>query len=962
MPTRLAPVSETTKPAPFPFETADLQDDAAVKTNAGADAALPTDAALQDVKVPPPGDRSVSATEAPVIPITDQPRLLVLDGHSMAFRAFFALPADKFSTANGQHTNAIHGFTSMLINLIKEQKPTHVAVAFDVSDETTHRKAEYSEYKGGRNETPMEMSGQIDLIDKVMQAWGIKTIKMPGYEADDILATLAAMGEKAGYEVLLVTGDRDAFQLITDNVFVLYPRKGVSDIPRLDTAAIQEKYFVTPPQYSDLAALVGESADNLPGIPGVGPKTAAKWINLYGGLEGVLENADAIGGKVGDALRENVEAVKRNRRLNRLHTDLDLPLTLDDLAEPRPDEAALEQLFDDLEFKTIRTRLFALYSSEELESAERESIDTPDFTTPAGATELSAFLASGAGTRSAVAVDLVPGRIGEDAAALAIVRDDAAVYIDLASQDAEAENVLAEWLRDAQAPKVMHGYKAALKALSSRGLGLEGVVDDTSISGYLIQPDRRTYELSELAQHHLNISISPETAKAGQLELSFDGDDAAASGALVQAAAVVQALSRHFESELKERKAEDLLTTLELPVSRVLADMELAGIAIDMPRLEEQLADLSKVIDNAQELAFAAIGHEVNLGSPKQLQTVLFEELQLPKTKKIKSGYTTDAASLKNLLEKTGHEFLVQLMAHRESSKLRQMLESLKKSVTDDGRIHTTYAQNVAATGRISSNNPNLQNIPIRSEEGRRVRGIFVVSDGYDCLLSADYSQIEMRIMAHLSGDAGLIQAYKEGEDLHRFVGSNIFHVPTEEVTSAMRSKVKAMSYGLAYGLTSFGLSKQLEISVDEARTLMKDYFDRFGAVRDYLRGVVDQARVDGYTATIEGRRRYLPDLTSTDRQLRENAERIALNSPIQGSAADIIKRAMLGVHSELEAQGLKSRMLLQVHDELVLEVANGERAAVEKLVTEQMGAAAQLTVPLDVQIGVGSSWYEAGH
>jgi DNA polymerase-1 len=945
-------VSETTKPAPFPSETAAQE----------GNVALQNDAALQDVKVPPPASRSLSATEAPVIPLTDQPRLLVLDGHSMAFRAFFALPADKFSTANGQHTNAIHGFTSMLINLIKEQKPTHIAVAFDVSDETTHRKAEYSEYKGGRNETPREMSGQIDLIDKVMGAWGIKTIKMPGYEADDILATLAAMGEKAGYEVLLVTGDRDAFQLITDNVFVLYPRKGVSDIPRLDAAAIQEKYFVTPPQYSDLAALVGESADNLPGIPGVGPKTAAKWINLYGGLEGVLEHADAIGGKVGDALRESIEDVKRNRRLNRLHTDLDLPVTLDDLAEPRPDEAALEQLFDDLEFKTIRTRLFALYSSDEVDSAERESIDTPAFVTPADATELGAFLAAGAGKRSAVAVDLVPGRIGEDAAALAIVRDDAAVYIDLAAQDAAAENVLADWLRDGQAPKVMHGYKAALKALSSRSLGLEGVVDDTSISGYLIEPDRRTYELAELAQHHLNISISSETAKAGQLELSFDGDDAAAADALVRVAAVVQALSRFFASELTERKAADLLTTLELPVSRVLADMELAGIAIDMPRMDDQLADLAKVIDNAQELAFAAIGHEVNLGSPKQLQTVLFEELQLPKTKKIKSGYTTDAASLKNLLEKTGHEFLVQLMAHRESSKLRQMLESLKKSVADDGRIHTTYAQNVAATGRISSNNPNLQNIPIRSEEGRRVRGIFVVSDGYDCLLSADYSQIEMRIMAHLSGDAGLIQAYKDGEDLHRFVGSNIFHVPTEEVTSAMRSKVKAMSYGLAYGLTSFGLSKQLEISVDEARTLMKDYFDRFGAVRDYLRGVVDQARIDGYTATIEGRRRYLPDLTSTDRQLRENAERIALNSPIQGSAADIIKRAMLGVHDELAAQGLKSRMLLQVHDELVLEVANGERGAVEKLVTEQMGSAADLSVPLDVQIGVGPSWYDAGH
>jgi DNA polymerase-1 len=939
-------VSETTKPAPFPSETA----------------ALDADAALQDIMVPPSAGGRVSATEAPVIPLTGQPRLLVLDGHSMAFRAFFALPADKFSTANGQHTNAIHGFTSMLINLIKEQKPTHIAVAFDVSDETTHRKAEYSDYKGGRNETPREMSGQIDLIDKVMQAWGIKTIKLPGFEADDILATLSVLGEKAGYEVLLVSGDRDAFQLITDNVFVLYPRKGVSDIPRMDAAAIQEKYFVTPAQYSDLAALVGETADNLPGVPGVGPKTAAKWINLYGGLEGVLENLDAIGGKVGDSLRENVEDVKRNRRLNRLHTDLELPVTLEDLAEPRPDEAALEQLFDELEFKTIRTRLFALYTSEELEPAERETIDTPDFVTPAGAAELSAFLAAGAGQHSAVAVDLVPGRIGEDAAALAIVRDDAAVYIDLAAQDAAAENVLSAWLRDEAAPKVMHGYKAALKALSSRGLGLEGVVDDTSISGYLIQPDRRTYELAELAQHHLNISISAETSKAGQLELAFDGDDAAAAGALVQVAAVVQALSRHFESELTERKAADLLTTLELPVSRVLADMESAGIAIDMPRMDEQLADLTKVIDNAQELAFAAIGHEVNLGSPKQLQTVLFEELQLPKTKKIKSGYTTDAASLKNLLEKTGHEFLVQLMAHRESSKLRQMLESLKKSVTEDGRIHTTYAQNVAATGRISSNNPNLQNIPIRSEEGRRVRGIFVVSDGYECLLSADYSQIEMRIMAHLSGDAGLIQAYQDGEDLHRFVGSNIFHVPTEEVTSAMRSKVKAMSYGLAYGLTSFGLSKQLEISVDEARTLMKDYFDRFGAVRDYLRGVVDQARIDGYTATIEGRRRYLPDLTSTDRQLRENAERIALNSPIQGSAADIIKRAMLGVHAELAAQGLKSRMLLQVHDELVLEVASGEREAVEKLVTEQMGSAADLSVPLDVQIGVGPSWYDAGH
>ncbi len=892
----------------------------------------------------------------------DRPRLLVLDGHSMAFRAFYALPAENFSTARGQYTNAVHGFTSMLINLIKDQKPTHVAVAFDVSDDTTFRKAEYSEYKGGRNATPAEFAGQIGLIAKVMEAWGIRTIAMPGYEADDVLATLAAQGDAAGFEVLLVSGDRDAFQLINDNVFVLYPKQGVSNIPRMDAAAIEEKYFVKPGLYSDLAALVGETADNLPGVPGVGPKTAAKWINLYGGLEGILENLDSIGGKVGGALKENLENVKRNRRLNRLLTDLDLPLTLADLHEPRPDRQAIEDLFEELEFRTLRTRLFDLYGDDTAGEAP-DTIDAPEYSVLTDAAELESFFAAGSGVRSALAVQLVPGRIGDDASALAVVRSNGAAYIELTSLDAAAESVLARWLKDPEEAKVLHEFKSALKALHNRGLGLEGVVDDTSISGYLIQPDRRSYDLAELAQVHLKISLATAAAQSGQLELDLSGEtDQAAAAALVQHAAVVHALSKHFETELAEIKADALLTTLELPVARVLAQMELTGIFVSTDRMDEQLADLTKVIENAQEQAFAAIGHEVNLGSPKQLQTVLFEELGLPKTKKIKSGYTTDAASLKGLLEKTGHEFLVQLMAHRESSKLAQMVETLKKSVADDARIHTTYAQNIAATGRISSNNPNLQNIPVRSEEGRRVRGIFVVSEGYECLLSADYSQIEMRIMAHLSGDEALIQAYRDGEDLHRFVGSRIFNVEPAEVTSAMRSKVKAMSYGLAYGLTSFGLSKQLEISVDEARTLMKDYFDRFGGVRDYLRGVVDEARTVGYTATIEGRRRYLPDLTSTNRQAREAAERIALNSPIQGSAADLIKRAMLGVSAELASQGLKSRMLLQVHDELVLEVAPGEREAVEKLVIEQMGSAADLSVPLDVQIGVGSSWYEAGH
>ncbi|WP_104091600.1 DNA polymerase I [Arthrobacter sp. GMC3] len=920
MMTRLAPVSESAKTAP---------------------------------KTPVPAVPESGATNS-----ASTPRLLVIDGHSMAFRAFYAMPVDKFVTQSGQHTNAVHGFTAMLLTMIKERKPSHVVVAFDL-DTPTFRSLEYTEYKGGRNKTPEEFYGQIDLIIKVMAAMNIPTISVDGFEADDIIATLSVQGEAAGWEVLVVSGDRDAFQLITDKVSVLYPTKGISAIPPMDAAAVEAKYLVTPSRYSDLAALVGETADNLPGVPGVGPKTAAKWINQFGGLEGILENLDSIGGKVGESLRAHVDDVKRNRRLNHLLRDMELPVAIEDTVLQAPDREAVEELFDSLEFNQLRKRLFDLFGEEEtVDDGAGHEVPTHQVVTEASV--LNAWLAAPA---PKTAVDVLSRPVGllREATAVALVRVDGAVVIDLGTADAALDAALGSWLASPEAPKVVHEYKEALKALSPRGLTLGGVVDDTSLSGYLIQPDRRSYDLPELSQVHLKVTFAAAGQEpSGQLDLGLDGDAGYADA--VQHGYVALLLSDHFAPMLAERGAAALLTELELPLAAVLAEMELTGIDVSAERLQTLLADFTAMMDAAQTAAFAAIGHEVNLGSPKQLQEVLFEELQLPKTKKIKTGYTTDAASLKALLEKTGHEFLAQLMAHREASKLKQMVETLKKSVAADGRIHTTYAQNVAATGRLSSNNPNLQNIPIRSEEGRRVRDIFVVSEGYECLLAADYSQIEMRIMAHLSGDAGLIQAYAEGEDLHRYVGSHVFGVAPEEVTSAMRSKVKAMSYGLAYGLTSFGLSKQLEISVDEARTLVKDYFDRFGGVRDYLRGVVEQARIDGYTSTIEGRRRYLPDLSSPDRQLRELAERIALNSPIQGSAADIIKHAMLGVDAELKAQGLKSRMLLQVHDELVLEVWPGERDAVEALVVAQMGAAAELKVPLEVQVGVGTSWNDAGH
>ena len=886
-------------------------------------------------------------------------RLLVIDGHSMAFRAFYALPAENFSTDTGQHTNAVYGFTSMLINLIKEEKPTHVAVAFDL-DTPTFRSEEYTEYKGGRNKTPEEFHGQIDLIIKVMEAMRIPTISMDGFEADDILATLAEKASARNWDVMVVSGDRDAFQLVDDRVTVFYPKKGVSDLPRMDAAAVEAKYLVPPDKYSDLAALVGESADNLPGVPGVGPKTAAKWIKQYGGLEGILENLDNIKGKVGDSLRANIEDVKRNRRLNRLLRDLDLPVDLDAMAARRPDREAIEELFDALQFNALRKRLFDVYGEEETTTTGHELLP-PEHVTITDAAALKNWIDSTNQAKTAVQLVTEGAAAGRDVVGLALVTASAAAYVPLTEIDADTEQVLAAWLADLDAPKVVHDFKEAYKALAARGLHLAGEVDDTAISGYLIQPDRRSYDLADLSQHHLRMSLTPSAPGSNQLQLQLEEEDVA-SPAVMQAFAALQ-LSEHFAGQLVDRGANQLLGGLELPLSEVLAEMELAGIAVSTEKLDRLLDDFSATIAQASSEAFSIIGKEINLGSPKQLQVVLFDELGLPKTKKIKTGYSTDADALSDLIIKTGgHPFLANLMAYRDATKLRQTVEGLRKAVSDDGRVHTTYVQTAAATGRLSSTNPNLQNIPIRSEEGRRIREVFTVGEGYETLLTADYSQVEMRIMAHLSGDEGLIAAFRAGEDLHRFVGSHIFGVPPEEVTSAMRSKVKAMSYGLVYGLSSFGLSKQLAIPVDEARTLMRDYFSRFGAVRDYLRGVVEQARKDGFTSTIEGRRRYLPDLSSDNRQLREMAERAALNAPIQGSAADIIKKAMLGVDAELKAQNLKSRMLLQVHDELVLEVAPGEREAVEKLVREQMGSAADLSVPLDVSVGVGVSWHEAGH
>ncbi|MDN4474279.1 DNA polymerase I [Demequina sp. SYSU T00192] len=878
--------------------------------------------------------------------------LLLVDGLSMAFRAFFGLPVENFATSTGVPTNAVYGFTTMLATLMKDHEPTHLAVAFDLPG-GTFRTERLPSYKGTRDETPPEFEPQVPLIREVLGALGVTAVDKPRYEADDLLATYARLGREAGLRVLVVSGDRDTIQLVNDDVTLLYPRKGVSDLVRFTPDAVQEKYGVRPEQYPDMAALVGETSDNLPGVPGVGPKTAAKWIGVYGGLAGILESAEDVPGKAGQSLRDHVDQVRLNRELNHLLTDLEVEVPVEDLEYAGGDAAAIHEVCDALQFRTLRDRLLPFAAGDDAAEAAVE--------TAAVVVRSEGAVAAVTAMTGPVAVH-VDGRGGADADAWALGVADAADVawgIDLTGLGPADEKALAAWLADASVPKVLHGAKDAWHALQARGWDLAGIVGDTQIAAFLVNPDQRGFELDQILQRHLGLTLD-SAAASGELDLGLGGSAAEGAG---ERAAHVRALAAVLDPMVAERGMADLYADLEIPLVSVLARMEHAGMAVDREKLGALSDEARGRADRAAEDAYAAIGGDrVNLGSPKQLQEVLFDRLGMPKTKKIKTGYSTDASSLHDLNEKAPHPFLTALLAHRDASKLSQIIETLAQAVQPDGRIHTTFSQVVAATGRLSSKDPNLQNIPIRTPEGHRIREAFVVGEGFDTLVTADYSQIEMRIMAHLSGDSGLIEAFAAGEDLHRFVGSRVFGVAPEGVTPEMRSQVKAMSYGLAYGLSSFGLARQLGLPVGAAQALMDDYFSRFGGVRDYLHAVVEQARKDGYTETIFGRRRYVPDLTSTNRQRRDIAERVALNAPIQGSAADLIKRAMLGVEARLKDEGLASRQVLQVHDELVVETAPGERAAVETILREEMRAAGDLSVPLDVNVGTGGDWRTAGH
>jgi DNA polymerase-1 len=912
----------------------------------------------------------------PPSPARPQPgRLLLLDGHSLAYRAFFALPPENFSTTTGQPTNAVYGFTAMLINVLRDETPTHVAVAFD-RGEPTFRHEQYVEYKANRRETPSDFRSQLSLIFEVLDALGIARLSVPGFEADDIIATLTTEAERDGLDVLIVTGDRDVLQLVDEHTTVLMTRRGISEMTRFTPEAVSEKYGLTPAQYPDFAALRGDPSDNLPSIPGVGEKTAAKWIAGFGSLAQLVDRVDEVKGKAGDKLREHLPDVLRNRQLTELARDVPLDVGPLDLRPASWDREQIHQLFDTLQFRVLRDRLYSTLPNGILgvtaAAGAASTADSPAFEVDVampGAGEVAQWLAEhlAGGGRTGLAASGEWGRGTGTLTGLALATPDGAgAYLDPSLLTEEDERALAAWLADPVQAKALHDAKGPMHALAAHGLELAGLTSDTALAAYLALPGQRSFDLADLALRYLGKELTGGgEAPAGQLELDFSGEEEAAEQAamaLVLRARATAELATALDADLDQRGATTLLHEVELPLVGVLARMERAGIAADTEHFAAMSASLGGEVKAAEQAAYQVVGREFNLGSPKQLQEVLFTELGLPKTKRIKTGYTTDSEALTGLLAQTGHPVLVHLLRHRDVAKLKSIVDTLLPMAGEDGRIHTTYNQTIAATGRLSSTDPNLQNIPIRTEEGRRIRQGFIVGTGYECLLTADYSQIELRIMAHLSEDTALAEAFASGHDFHAETASRVFAMPPEQVTVELRSKIKAMNYGLAYGLSAYGLSQQLRISPEEARGLMDGYFQQFGGIRDYLNEIVAQARMDGYTQTILGRRRYLPDLTSDNRQRREMAERMALNAPIQGSAADIIKVAMLAVDAALREHGLASRMLLQVHDELLFEVAPGELDRLRDLVTQTMCGAFELTVPLAVSIGTGRSWAEAGH
>jgi DNA polymerase I len=891
--------------------------------------------------------------------------LVLLDGHSLAYRAYFALP-DDLATTTGQITNAVYGFTAMLVKLFGEVAPDRIAVCFDLG-RPAYRYDVYEAYKANRSATPSQFSSQMPLIREVLAALRIPVVEVEGYEADDVIATLVEQAGAEGVPVLVVTGDRDNLQLIDDQagVKVMMTRRGVTDTVTYDEAGVVERYGVPPGRYPDLAALRGDASDNLPGVPGVGDKTAAKLVDQYGSAEEVVAHADEQKPRLRDNLLAHADDVRRNKQLATLRRDVPLPVGVADLRMGPWDRSEIHRLFDTLEFQGLRERLFA--------TAVQPTSSDVGFDVDASRLapgELAGWLArvpEGEPVALAARLATSPGRAELTGLAL-WAEGPGAVWLDLAAADPADTAALDALLADPARPKIAHDAKHLYLAVWERDGRLDGLALDTALAAYLALPAQRTYDLADLALRYLRKELRPEVSRdaaAGDgTQLAFDTgeeEDADDWADWCLRAQAVGELGQALTGQMAEMGVDRLNQEVELPLVPILAKLERTGIAVDLSVLTDIDDRLIAQIRDHEARIYELAGEQFNIGSNPQLQVILFDKLGLPRTKRIRTGYTTDAAALGQLVGT--HPIVEELLAYREVAKLKNTyIDALPKLVGDDGRIHAQFNQLIASTGRLSSQNPNVQNIPTRTESGREIRRAFVAGPEAETLLVADYGQLEFRVLAHLAGDETLVAAFLGGEDVHATVAGMVWGLPPDQVDRDLRNRVKVVTYGLAYGLSAFGLAQALGITADEARALMDTYFERFGKVKSYLDGVVTQARRDGYTQTILGRRRYLPDLASDSYQRRQMAERMALNAPIQGSEADIIKMAMVAVDRAMTRAGLASRMVLQVHDELVFEVMPGEADTLAQLVRREMQAVYRLRVPLEVSMATGRTWAEAQH
>lgn len=866
-------------------------------------------------------------------------RLFLLDGHSLSYRAFFALPT-TLATSTGQVTNAVYGFTSMLIKLLADERPDLIAVAFDIGAPTV-RLEKYAEYKAGRPEAPDEFRQQLGLIVEVLETLRIPVIGIEGHEADDAIATLAIGACEKGIDTVIVTADRDFFQLVRPCITVMFNVKGISDIRRYDVEAVTDRFGLPPGKYLDYVALKGDPSDNIPGVPGVGEKTASKLVQDFGSIEELLARTDELKGKLKASIEAAGEQLALNKDLAELNTGLDLDVRPEDCVMGEWDVDAVRRLFTSLEFRTLLERLEEVGRSAKpaVEVAELDLRETD-------ATDIARLLASD--TPKALRLDLdgrelrgVAVSVGGGQAAYAAVRDLAP---------------FAEALADRAAPKWAHDAKDAETAVLAEGRTLDGVASDTMLAAYLLDPAAASFELQPLGEQYLGTDVlgPPSEEVEGQLF----GESWRTTAA--QAAAV--ALLAPVLAERVDRAGlRALLDEVELPLSSVLARMQATGVALDVAYLQDMAEGVRDKMATLTAEIYRHAGEEFNLNSPPQLREILYDKLGLSPGKRTPKGQlSTDASVLEKLRD--AHPIVDAILSWRELDKLNSTyLEALPRQVDPrDGRVHTTFNQTGAATGRLSSTNPNLQNIPVRGELGRQIRRAFVPGSPDEILLVADYSQIELRILAHLSGDEGLKSAFDSGADIHTATSARVFGLPEDQVDPATRSRAKAINYGLAYGMNAWGLATRLEITADEAQEFIDAYFASFPQIREYLDRQVARAAAEGFTETILGRRRYIPELQASNPRVRDMGRRMALNAPIQGSAADVFKLGMLRVDEALRASELECRMLLTVHDELVFEVAQAQVQEAAALVKRQMESAYELTVPLRADIGWGANWAEA--